>query len=155
MGYEPPEQERDSQRTSASSTRGCMVKQGEISLIGSNPLTTQFPQPILLFELKPASPEETFLVVVRDKELKVVFERKLVVSKEQYITLKLPSKLVESEKYNVVAGFLCNNEIRHAKILTVDLIKVSYETKSDQLIQLYLEGKRGRQFDAKEDQEQN
>ncbi|EAZ88441.1 hypothetical protein [Crocosphaera chwakensis] len=155
MGYEPPEQQRDSERTSASSTRGCVVKQGELSLIGTNPLTTQLSQPILLFEIKPASPEETFLVVVRDKDLNVVFERKIVVSQEQYIPIKLSSQLVKSENYNVVAGLLCDNKIRHAKILSVDLSKVDYETASDQLIQLYLEGKPEIEFDAKEDQEQN
>ncbi len=155
MGYEPPEQKRDSQRTSASSTRGCSLKQGELSLIGTNPLTTQLSQPILLFEIEPASPQETFLVVVRDKDLNLVFERKIVVGTEQYIPLKLSSKLVQSEKYNVVAGLLCNNEIRHAKILSVDLIKVDYKTASDQLIELYLQGKRGRQFDGQEDQDQN
>lgn len=155
MAYEPPEQQRDSERTSASSTRGCMVEQGELSLIGTDPLTTQLSQPILLFEIKPASPEETFLIVVRDKDLNVVLERKIVISKQQYITIKLSSQLAKSENYKVVAGLLCDNKIRHAKILSVDLIKVDYETASDQLIQLYLEGKRGIQFDAKEDQESN
>lgn len=153
--YEPPEQQRDSQRTSASSTRGCVVEQGELSLMGTNPLTTQLPQAVLLFEIKPASPKETFLVVVRDKDLNVVFERKIVVSQEKSILVKLSSKLVKSENYNVVAGLLCNNEIRHAKILSVDLIKVDYETASDQLIQRYIEGQSGRQIDVKEEPDQN
>jgi hypothetical protein len=153
--YEPPEQERDSERTSASSTRGCVVEQGELSLIGTNPLTTQLNQPILLFEIKPASPSETLLVVIKDKDLNVVFERKIIVSKKQYIPLEVSSKLVKSENYNLVAGLLCDNKIRHAKILSVDLVKVDYETASDQLIQLYLEGKHGIQFDAKEKQDQN
>ncbi len=153
MGYEPPEQERDSERTSASSTRGCLVEQGELSLIGTNPLTTQTSQPILLFEVKPASSSETLLVVVRDKNLNVVFERKMIVSEEQYISLKLPSQIVKSENYNLVAGLLCDNKIRHAKILSVDLIKVDYQTASDQLIKLYLQGNPGIQFDAKDDQD--
>ena len=155
MAFEPPEQQRDSQRTSASSTRGCVVKQGELSLIGTNPLTTQLSQPILLFHAQPASPQETFLIVIRDENLEVIFEKKMSITTEQYIPLKLSSKLSQSKNYNIVAGFLCNNEIRHAKILSVDLMKVDYETVSDQLIQLYLEGKPGRQFDAKEDQDQN
>ena len=138
LAFEPPESERDSESTSASSTRGCLQAQGELSLIGPNPLKTHLSKPIFLFKVNPASSQEKLLVVIKDENFQVVFEKKIVINKAGYLSLPVDANLT-SQKYRLVAGLLCENKIRHAKVLEVDLILVNAITANDLLIQQYLE----------------
>ena len=137
--FEPPESDRDSEQTSASSTRGCVEPQGELSLIGPNPLKTHLANPILLFEVSPASPQETLLVVIKDQNFRVIFEKRISINKAGYLPLKVDRTLISSQKYQIVAGLLCQNKIRQAKVLEVALMKVKEITANDRLIKKYLE----------------
>lgn len=135
-GYTPPPERKDVQTTRASGTRGCPVPLGELSLIGKD-LKTQQSRPNLLFWVspQPTAPPPLLLVVVKNRDAKPIFEKKVEVRRAGYLFLPVQTELAAGENYRVVAGLLCQGSTQNAAILETSLTRVEKMTDWDKTIE--------------------
>nr|ADN18394.1 hypothetical protein Cyan7822_6713 [Gloeothece verrucosa PCC 7822] len=139
-GYSPPPTSGEAEKAKASSSRGCPVPQGDLSLLVSseNSIETYYPRPNLLFEYNTGDREETFLFVIRDAELKPVYSQTIEIQGEGTLLIKVQADLFPNTLYKIVAGLLCQESVINAKALEVKLNRTNQITQLDQIVNQYL-----------------
>ncbi|WP_239005523.1 hypothetical protein [Gloeothece citriformis] len=119
------------------------MEQGDLSLLvnSNSTIETYYSRPNLLFEYNTGDREETFLIVVRDADLKPVYSQKIKIQGEGVLLVKVQTDLFPNTSYKVVSGLLCQESVINAKVIEVKLSRTSQITQLDRIVNQYLSQK--------------